>query len=94
MMKKYLKMDDFFVGKVSCRFAHGGDMVIDYDCADPDMMVRKTMDAIEHSINSHDELVQMNNELLAALEALFHESNHHNLSKADEVICKAKGCEA
>lgn len=40
---------------------------------------------------SHDELVQMNQELLAALEALFHETNQHNLSVADKVIAKAKG---
>lgn len=40
---------------------------------------------------SHDELGQMNQELLAAMEALFHETNQQNLSVADNVIAKAKG---
>lgn len=90
-MKQYLKMVDYFVGGVSARFNNYGDVVVDYDCADPDMIVKKTMIAIEHAINSHDELVRMNQELLAALEALFHETNQQNLSVADKVIAKAKG---
>lgn len=67
-MKKYLRMSDFIVGDVSMSMNHNGDASVQYDYADPDMIVRKTMDAMEHAINSHDELVAMNKELLAALE--------------------------
>lgn len=74
-MKQYLKMEDYFVGGVSARLNGYGDVVVDYDCADPDMIVKKTMLAIEHAINSHDELVQMNQELLAALEDMLHNSS-------------------
>ena len=66
-MKKYLKMSDFVVGKVQLAFNRNFDVCVSYDCADPDMLARKTMDAMEHAINSHDELVAMNKELLAAL---------------------------
>ena len=66
-MEKYLKISDFIVGDVSMSMNHNGDVSVQYDYADPDMIVRKTMDAMEHAINSHDELVAMNNELLAAL---------------------------
>jgi len=69
-MEKYLKMSDFIVGDVSMSMNHNGDVSVHYDYADPDMIVRKTMDAMEHAINSHDELVAMNKELLAALECL------------------------
>lgn len=56
-MKEYLKMSDFVVGNVSMSMNHNGDVSVQYDYADPDMVVRKTMDAMEHGINSHDELV-------------------------------------
>lgn len=69
-MEKYLKMSDFIVGDVSISMNHNGDVSVQYDYADPDMIVRKTMDAMEHAINSHDELVAMNKELLEALEAI------------------------
>lgn len=36
-------------------------------------------------------LVSQRDELLAALEDLFHETSHENLRKAQEVIAKAKG---
>lgn len=67
-MKKYLRMSDFIVGDVSMSMNHNGDVSVQYDYADPDMIVRKTMDAMEHAINSHDELVAMNKELLAVIE--------------------------
>lgn len=57
-MDKYLKISDFIVGDVSVNINHNGDVSVQYDYADPDMIVRKTMDAIEHAINSHDELVE------------------------------------
>ena len=69
-MKKYLKMSDFVVGKVQLSLNRNFDVCVSYDCADPDVLARKTMDAMEHAINSHDELVAMNKELLAALEAV------------------------
>lgn len=69
-MEKYLKMSDFVVGKVQLACNRNFDVCVSYDCADPDMIVRKTMDAMEHAINSHDELVDMNKELLDALEGL------------------------
>ena len=69
-MEKYLKMSDFIVGDVSISMNHNGEVSVQYDYADPDMIVRKTMDAMEHAINSHDELVAMNKELLDALEAV------------------------
>jgi hypothetical protein len=69
-MEKYLKMSDFVVGDVSMSMNHNGDVSVQCDYADPDMIVRKTMDAMEHAINSHDELVAMNKELLEALEAV------------------------
>lgn len=80
-MKQYLKMADVFRDVVQPeRF--------NYAMANP----KATYTA--HAINSHDELVQMNQELLAALEALFHETNQQNLSTAEKVIAKAKGGEA
>ena len=69
-MKKYLKMSDFVVGKVQLSLNRNFDVCVSYDCADPDVLARKTMDAMEHAINSHDELVAMNKELLAAIECL------------------------
>lgn len=56
-MKEYLKISDFIVGNVSMSMNHNGDVSVQYDYADPDMVVRKTMDAMERAINSHDELV-------------------------------------
>ena len=77
-MKQYLKMADVFRDVVQPeRF--------NYAMANP----KATYAA--HAVNSHDELVQMNQELLAALEALFQETNQQNLSVADNVIAKAKG---
>ena len=67
-MEKYLMMSDFIVGDVSMSMNHNCDVSVHCDYADPDMIVRKTMDAMEHAINSHDELVAMNKELLAVIE--------------------------
>ena len=98
-MEKYLKMSDFIVGDVSMSMNHNGDVSVHYDYADPDMIVRKTMDAMEHAINSHDELVAMNKELLEALEFMVNissldvvNSDESNiaLSAASNAIAKAK----
>lgn len=60
-MKQYLKMVDYFVeGGVSAgdiRIVDGGKHTIIYSCED----------AAAHAINSHDELVEINKELLDAL---------------------------
>lgn len=69
-MERYLKISDFVVGKVQLALNRNFDVCVSYDCADPDMLARKTMDAMEHAINSHDELVSINKELLAALEGV------------------------
>jgi hypothetical protein len=92
-MKEYMKMSDVFSGDVfasGCKAAVSG---VD-GCKYSDVFIStgsKEADYIAHAINSHDELVQMNKELLSALEALFHETNQQNLSAADRVIAKAKG---
>lgn len=56
-MKEYLKMADYVDGSVSVSLNHRGDAVIAYDYANPNMIIRNTMNAMEHAINSHDELV-------------------------------------
>lgn len=92
-MEKYLKMSDFVVGDVSISMNHNGDVSVQYDYADPDMIVRKTMDAMEHAINSHDELVAMNKELLAALEEISNLPSYRQdecSEMAREAIAKAK----
>lgn len=66
-MKEYLKMSDFIIGNVSMSMNHNGDVSVQYDYADPDMIVRKTMGAMEHAINSHDELVAEVERLRGAL---------------------------
>ncbi len=65
-MKEYLKMSDVFAGIVS---NHDGVLLDDNGfVADTYGMGKEEL--ITHAINSHDELVQMNQELLAALEAV------------------------
>ncbi len=65
-MKEYMKMGDVFAGLVS---NHDGELLDDNgfvaDCYNP---TSEKGDLMAHAINSHDELVQMNQELLAALE--------------------------
>ena len=62
-MKDYLKMSNIFEGKIVSEF----DCLADYS-GEPFGEVECRYAA--HAINSHDELVQMNKELLAALEGL------------------------
>lgn len=67
-MKNYLKMADVF-GGAEVNVRNGATSLIDCcgvlaaNCLCPD-----TANHIAHAINSHDELVQMNQELLEALE--------------------------
>jgi hypothetical protein len=69
-MKQYLKMKDVFrdemrvVGDSKNMLADDVGIII--GCYSGDKMAEYVL----HSINSHDELVQMNKELLAALEAV------------------------
>ena len=67
-MKQYLKMSDVFKGKVKEGLTvngpsvHGDNHAFYANTADKRIAVYAS-----HAINSHDELVQMNQELLAAL---------------------------
>lgn len=92
-MKQYLKMVDYFEGNLD------GDDV--YGIAIHAGTVEQC--AVAHAINSHDELVQMNKELLEALEAviddkapLYHDCIDNGESEcgwciARKAIAKAKG---
>ena len=62
-MKDYLKMSNIFEGKIVSEF----DCLADYS-GEPFGEVECRYAA--HAINSHDELVAMNKELLAALEVI------------------------
>lgn len=88
-MKEYLKMGGYFSGSVEINA--NGQICDDKNFRGSTDIAEDYYLPICHAINSHDELVQMNNELLAALEALFHETNQRNLLMADKVITKAKG---
>lgn len=81
-MKKYLKMADVFDGAVNVKYIdsscihelrYGDESGDNYTLQDEGfwMLVRKEhAEYAAHAINSHDELVQMNQELLSALEAV------------------------
>lgn len=66
-MEKYLRMSDVFGGSVEIRSSNSrhvmceGVLAANCFCAD-------SAEYAAHAINSHDELVAMNKELLAALE--------------------------
>ena len=65
-MKEYLKMEDAFSRKV--------DPITDWDEHGHEVrwitLLSHQAEHAAHAINSHDELVQMNQELLAALESV------------------------
>lgn len=102
-MKNYLKMADVF-GGAEVNVRNGATSLIDCcgvlaaNCLCPD-----TANHIAHAINSHDELVLMNQELLAALEQsvglMVHfgdaygcvPSNYIEYKAATKAIFKAKG---
>lgn len=96
-MEKYLKMSDVFKS----------ELFIDSDCDDVivdglSMTVLESFSGSDaakfalHAINSHDELVAMNKELLAALEHLHFNAKSSGaemglaLDVAEEAIAKAK----
>ena len=68
-MEKYLRMSDVFGGSVEIRSGNSrhvmcaGVLAANCFCAD-------SAEYAAHAINSHDELVEMNKELLAAIECL------------------------
>lgn len=83
-MKQYLKMADVFKG----------ELFIDSDCDDVivddlSLTVLESFSGSDaakfalHAINSHDELVQMNQELLAALEIIVASDEFHG----DSFVC-------
>ena len=98
-MKKYLKMEDYF---------DTGDILADGSSLhDASGVVAKVFGPsayasyVAHAINSHDELVAMNKELLEALEVIAASEEFHGGSfvcdfetlqgVAREAIAKAKG---
>lgn len=115
-MKEYLKMSDVFNGSVlneqataytlkSRGFRHGEEVFVNDVWASFNGHDEAAKYA-SHAINSHDELVQMNKGLLAALEALDDiysdtsrdyltraELQHHKAVRADvkDIIAKEKG---
>lgn len=98
-MKEYLKMADVFVGHV----IHDHDrnfITMGYNNVADFGFSSNLATYAAHAINSHDELVTMNKELLAALEAVAHcgrgSSGRIILDDFDEqcmrsAIAKAKG---
>ena len=98
-MKEYLKMEDAFSRKV--------DPITDWDEHGHEVkwitLLSHQAEHAAHAINSHDELVQMNQELLAALEAviddkapLYHDCIDNGESEcgwciARKAIAEAKG---
>lgn len=109
-MEKYLKMSDVFDGPVIAN--HGDDfngwsiietgLGLSIDEFGDGGLKKITADYVSHAINSHDDLVAMNKELLEALDTIgAHtitdeggdevEVLFGNIEKIQEVIEKAKG---
>ena len=65
-MKKYLKMSDVFGGSVEIRSSNSRHVMCDGVLA-ANCFCADSAEYAAHAINSHDELVEMNKELLAAL---------------------------
>lgn len=108
-MEKYLKMSDLFEGGVTANHGdeYNGWSVVETSCglsideSGDGGFEAMTADYVAHAINSHDELVAMNKELLAALEVIAASEEFHGGSfvcdfetlqgVAREAIAKAKG---
>ncbi len=79
VMKQYLKMEDAFSRKV--------DPITDWDEHGHEVkwitLLSHQAEHAAHAINSHDELVQMNHELLAALEIIVASEEFHG----DSFVC-------
>ena len=95
-MKKYLRMSDVFGGSVEIRSSNSRHVMCDGVLA-ANCFCADSAEHAAHAINSHDELVAMNKELLAALEHLHHNSRASGaemglaLDVAVSAIAKAKG---
>lgn len=68
-MKEYIKMSDYISGKAVVKFS-GVVTAVEYTASNGELMMRDVHAALSHAINSHDELVEINKELLYALESL------------------------
>lgn len=77
-MKKYLRMSGHFVGKVSINT--DGQICDDKFFRGSTDIAEDYYDPICHAINSHDELVAMNKELLAVV-------NNFHITEPDEDGC-------
>lgn len=100
-MKQYLKMEDVF-GVVGVKVGNGRHVMCE-DVMAANCFCTDSAQHIAHAINSHDELVLMNRELLEALEAviddkapLYHDCIDNGESEcgwciARKAIAKAKG---
>lgn len=79
-MKEYLKMADVFPSEIYTDDESGSLIVDDEGIILESFSGDKVADYALHAINSHDEIVDMNRELLAALEAVIEwydmESDH------------------
>ena len=94
-MDKYLKMADVFEGEVKAKhideeaidqIMHGEDSGKDWTIEDSRYWMAMQYEHASyaaHAINSHDELVQMNQELLAALEIIAASEEFHG----DSFVC-------
>lgn len=100
-MKQYLKMADVFPVEIRTD-DESGSLICDEDGVIIESFSGdKVADYTLHAINSHDELVQMNQELLAALEIIAASEEFHGDSfvcdfgtlqgVASAAIAKAKG---
>lgn len=99
-MKKYLKMSDVFDETVRAKYQHkgvGNSVFEECGALLGDFVTLRHAEYAAHAINSHDELVEINNELLAALVHLHHNARASGvemglaLDVAEEAIAKAKG---
>ena len=82
-MKQYLKMADVFPVEIRTD-DESGSLICDEDGVILESFSGdKVADYALHAINSHDELVQMNQELLAALEIIVASEEFHG----DSFVC-------
>ena len=81
-MKKHLRMSDVFGGSVEIRSSNSRHVMCDGVLA-ANCFCADSAEHAAHAINSHDELVAMNKELLAALEIIAVSEEFHG----DSFVC-------
>ena len=92
-MEKYLRMSDAFGGSVEIRSNNSrhvmcaGVLAANCFCAD-------SAEYAAHAINSHDELVAMNKELLAALELMVNISLLDVVNSTESDMALSAACNA